>query len=79
MVLTEKEKTTIKDLQTQEQSCIEKYGKYACEAKDTVLKDLFNTLKAHEQEHYQSLGQVLNGNTSCYFMRGSYCRSKSHL
>ena len=61
MVLTEKEKTTIKDLQTQEQSCIEKYGKYACEAKDTVLKDLFNTLKAHEQEHYQSLGQVLNG------------------
>lgn len=61
MVLTEKETATIKDLQTQEQGCIEKYGKYSTEAKDTVLKDLFNTLKKDEQQHYESLSQVLNG------------------
>ncbi len=61
MTLTEKETTTIKDLQSQEEICIQKYGKYAQEAKDPVLKDLFNTLKAKEQEHYQSLQQVLNG------------------
>lgn len=61
MTLSEKEKNAIKDLQTQEESCIEKYTKYAGEAKDTVLKDLFNTLKEKEQEHYQSLGKVLNG------------------
>ena len=29
MILSEKERTTIEDLQTQEKSCVEKYGKYA--------------------------------------------------
>ena len=61
MVLTEKERSVIKDLQTLEQGCIEKYGKYSNEAKDTVLKDLFSTLQKNEQQHYESLGQVLNG------------------
>ncbi|MEG0320371.1 MAG: ferritin-like domain-containing protein, partial [Niameybacter sp.] len=61
MVLTEKEKTTIKDLQTQEELCIEKYGKYANEATDSVLKALFSTIQQEEQKHYQSLGEVLNG------------------
>lgn len=61
MVLTEKEKNAIQDLQTQEQGCIDKYTKYASEAKDPVLRELFNTLKANEQQHYDSLAQVLNG------------------
>lgn len=60
MVLSEKEKTTIKDLQAQEKECIEKYAKYANEAEDTVLKNLFTTLEKEEQQHYDSLGQVLN-------------------
>ena len=41
MVLQEKERTVIQDLQTQEQCCIEKYGKYAQQAKDPELKALF--------------------------------------
>lgn len=61
MVLTEKETAAIKDLQTQEQTCIEKYKRYACEAKDPVLKDLFTDLQQKEQRHYDSLEQVLNG------------------
>lgn len=61
MVLNEKETAAIKDLQTQEQSCIEKYGKYSNEAKDPILQNLFTTLKQEEEKHYQSLGQVLNG------------------
>lgn len=61
MVLTEKERTTIQDLQTQEQTCIQKYGKYSQEAKDPVLKQLFSTIQQHEQQHYNSLGQVLSG------------------
>ena len=36
MILNEKETAAIKDLQTQEQSCIEKYGKYSMEAHDPV-------------------------------------------
>lgn len=66
MVLNEKETTAIKDLQTQEQMCIKKYDKYEKEAKDSVLKNLFQTLKEKEQKHYDSLEQVLKGNVpSC--------------
>lgn len=61
MVLKEKEKQAIKDLQTLEQACIDKYGKYATQAKDPVLQDLFTTLKKNEQKHYDSLEQVLTG------------------
>ena len=61
MVLKEKEKQAIKDLQTLEQACIDKYGKYAAQAKDPVLQELFTTLKGNEQKHYDSLEQVLTG------------------
>ena len=53
MILSEKERTTIEDLQTQEKSCIEKYGMYAGQ--------LFQTLQSKEREHYDSLGRVLKG------------------
>lgn len=66
MVLTDKEQSTIEDLRTQEQSCIEKYRRYGKEAKDPVLRDLFGELEKKEQKHYDSLSQVLNGSVpSC--------------
>ena len=40
MILSEKETAAIKDLQTQEETCIEKYGKYCAQAKDPVLVNL---------------------------------------
>lgn len=61
MILKEKESQTIRDLQTQEKLCIQKYDKYSMEAKDQELKSLFKTLKEHEQKHYDSLAQVLAG------------------
>ena len=61
MILTEKETTTIQDLQTQEQACIDKYNRYSKEAHDEVLKDLFSVLADEEQKHFDSLGQILNG------------------
>ena len=60
MILKEKERTTSQDLQTQEKSCIEKYGRYAQQAKDPELKNLFQTLQQKEREHYDSLERVLN-------------------
>ena len=53
MVLTEKERATIEDLRTQEQSCVEKYKRYGQEAKDPVLQELFARLEKEEQKHYQ--------------------------
>ena len=61
MVLTEKERATIEDLRTQEQSCVEKYKRYGQEAKDPVLQELFARLEKEEQKHYESLDKVLNG------------------
>ena len=62
MVLTQKEQAALKDLQTQEQSCIEKYTRYSQAAKDTQLRTLFKELSSYEQEHYESLTQALKGN-----------------
>lgn len=61
MVLTEKETAALKDLQSQEKICAQKYQKYSEQAKDPELKNLFQTIQKEEQKHYDSLGQVLNG------------------
>ncbi len=61
MILKQKETEAIQDLQTQEQTCAEKYKRYGQQAKDTVLKDLFGVLEHDERRHYDALGQVLSG------------------
>ena len=52
MILTEKEEMVIRDLQTQEQTCMEKYKRYAQEAKDPVLRELFQELEKYEHKHH---------------------------
>lgn len=61
MYLSEGQKSLITNLRSQEQLCIDKYTHYASLAKDTELTNLFNTLKENEQQHYDSLSQVLSG------------------
>lgn len=86
MVLTEKETTVLKDLLTQEKCCVEKYEHYASLAKDEELKQLFNELKQKEQEHYRTIGRMLEGEVpSCdcndsegndYEPKGTYSKSE---
>ena len=61
IVLNEKERAVIQDLQTQEKSCVEKYGKYAEQARDPELKNLFRNIQQEEQKHYESLSMILSG------------------
>ncbi len=61
MTLTPKETSLITDMKSQEQLCIEKYGKYATEAHDGELKNLFTTLKTNEQKHLDTLNRILQG------------------
>jgi rubrerythrin len=61
MLLSAKETEVVKELQTQEKSCIEKYKKYSQEAKDPELKQLFEKIHKEEQKHYDSLGDLLSG------------------
>lgn len=61
VVLSQKERSAIEMLQSQEKTCVEKYQKYGQEAHDPVLKDLFHTIEKDEQKHYDTLSQVLEG------------------
>lgn len=66
MILTEKETTILKDLQTQEKACMDHYNLCASTAKDGCLKDLFTQIAKDEQEHYQFLGQLMDGQIPAY-------------
>ena len=61
MTLTQKETSLLNDLKSQEQLCIEKYGKYSEAAHDGALKNLFTSLKENEQKHLDTINQMLSG------------------
>ena len=61
MTLTQKENSLLSDLKSQEQLCIDKYGKYAEEACDPALKSLFSEIKSTEQKHLETINRILGG------------------
>ena len=61
MTLTQKETSLLQDLKSQEQICIEKYGKYSDAAHDPELKTLFTNLKTNEQKHLNTITEILSG------------------
>ncbi len=63
MKLTEKETLLLKDLKTQEQLCIDKYAKYASEASDKNLKELFKSIGKVEEGHFNTIQKIQNGET----------------
>ena len=64
VTLKEKEKTAVKDLQTQEKSCMEKYRRYEQEAKDPVLKERIRLHPAAKSVHHNFVGGYLEHVTS---------------
>lgn len=61
MQLTQKETSLLKDLKGQEQTCVEKYRQYSSDANDQQLKTLFAQLGQQEQQHLNTLSQILSG------------------
>ena len=61
MTLTPKESSLLKDLCSQEKLCIDKYAKYASDACDNQLKNLFAQIKQNETSHLQTLEQISAG------------------
>lgn len=59
--LTAKEKMLMQDQKAHEELCIQKYQNYSNQAQDPQLKELFNSLAQKEQEHLNSINQILNG------------------
>ncbi len=59
--LSQKEKMLLQDQKSQEEICVIKYQKYSQQAQDSQLKQLFNTLSTEEQQHLNTVNQMLQG------------------
>ena len=58
---SQKEQLYLEDLKSHEELCIQKYQKYANEAECSNLKQIFQTLASKEQQHYDTINQLLQG------------------
>lgn len=61
MNFSQKERTLLEDQKNHEQICIQKYSNYADLAQDPQLKNIFKQNGQIEQEHYNTLDQLLKG------------------
>ena len=59
--LSTKERYLLEDAKTHEEQCILKYGNYAKLAMDQQLKTVFQSNLKKEEEHLQSINQLLSG------------------
>lgn len=59
--LSTKERMLLEDEKSHEQLCIDKYNEYSNKASCPELKNLFSQLAQKEQEHLNSINQLLNG------------------
>lgn len=59
--LTQKEKMLLSDQKKHEQVCIQKYQNYANQAQDSQLKQLFTSLAQQEQQHLDTINQIMSG------------------
>ena len=59
--LSTKEKYLLEDQKSHEELCIKKYTNYANQAKDPELKTLFSNLANSEQQHYNTVDQIMKG------------------
>lgn len=61
MYLTQKERYLLEDQKSHEELCIKKYSNYANQAKDPQLKQIFTQLGNQEQQHLNTINQIMNG------------------
>lgn len=59
--LTQKEQMLLQDQKSHEEICIQKYQNYAGLAKDPQLKKMFNAFAQQEQQHWNTINQILTG------------------
>lgn len=59
--LNQKETLLLNDQKSHEELCIKKYNNYANQTQSQELKQLFLDHAKHEQEHLNSINQILSG------------------
>ena len=58
---SQKETSLLEDLKKAEEVCITKYSKFADDASASELKDLFIQIGQQEQQHLQTIEQIISG------------------
>jgi len=61
MQLSQKETSLLQDQKAHEELCIKKYNNYAEQAQDPQLKQMFTNLAQKEQQHLDSINQIIGG------------------
>ena len=61
MILTDKERSLLKELAAQEKTCAKKYLNASQAAFDPQLKNLFSSLSQAEQKHLEMINSILSG------------------
>ena len=59
--LTQKEKMLLQDQKSHEEICVRKYNSYANQTSDPQLKELFHSYAQQEQNHLDTVNQMLQG------------------
>jgi spore coat protein CotF len=59
--LSQKEIFLLQDQKSHEELCIKKYTNYATQAQDPFLKEMFTRHGNQEQQHLNTINQILNG------------------
>ncbi len=59
--LTQKERFLLEDQKVQEEICVKKYNNYSQQASDPQLKQLCQQLSQQEQQHLNTINQMLGG------------------
>jgi len=59
--LTKKEQLLLEELKQHEKVCIKKYQDYANQVQDPQLKDLLNNYAQQEQNHLNSVNEMISG------------------
>lgn len=59
--LTQKERSLLTELKSQEELCVQKYQGYSSQARDPKLQQLFSSLSQKERKHYDSITSILSG------------------
>ena len=62
--LTQKETFLLEDQKSHEELCIKKYANYANQVQDPFLKDMFTRHSNQEQQHLNTINQILSGQFS---------------
>ncbi|MFZ2538975.1 MAG: demethoxyubiquinone hydroxylase family protein [Oscillospiraceae bacterium] len=61
LTLTQKENSLLQDEKKHEEICIQKYDEYSNKASNPELKSLFQSLGQKEQEHLNTINQIISG------------------